>query len=66
MLEMFLKTYSSETQQLVKKYESLSPLFKGQSELALGLGLFEAMHIVNGGRIKRDGDINTLLDEVMS
>lgn len=66
MLEMFLKTYSSETQQLVKKYETLSPLFKGQSELALGLGLFEAMHIVNGGRIKREGDIITLLDEVMS
>jgi hypothetical protein len=44
----------------------LSPLFKGQSELALGLGLFEAMHIVNGGRIKKDGDIISLLDEVIA
>jgi len=66
MLEMFLKEYSTQTQQLVKKYETLSPLFKGQSELALGLGLFEAMHIVNGGRIKKDGDIITLLDEVIA
>jgi asparagine synthase (glutamine-hydrolysing) len=65
MLQTFLDEYSSETEQLVAKYESLSPIFKGQSELALGLGLFESMHLNNGGRVKRGGDIHTLLSEVL-
>ena len=65
MLQTFLTEYSSETEQLMAKYESLSPIFKGQSELALGLGLFESMHLNNGGRVKRGGDIHTLLSEVL-
>ena len=65
MLQTFLDEYSSETEQLMAKYESLSPIFKGQSELALGLGLFESMHLNNGGRVKRGGDIHTLLSEVL-
>ncbi|MDG1538719.1 MAG: asparagine synthase (glutamine-hydrolyzing) [Candidatus Poseidonia sp.] len=65
MLQTFLDEFSSETEQLVTKYESLSPIFKGQSELALGLGLFESMHLINGGRVKRGGDIHTLLSEVL-
>ena len=65
MLQTFLAEYSSETEQLMAKYESLSPIFKGQSELALGLGLFESMHLNNGGRVKRGGDIHTLLSEVL-
>ncbi|MBT5284434.1 MAG: asparagine synthase (glutamine-hydrolyzing) [Euryarchaeota archaeon] len=65
MLQTFLDDFSSETEQLVAKYESLSPIFKGQSELALGLGLFESMHLLDGGRVKKGGDIRTLLTEVL-
>lgn len=65
MLQMFLDEYSSESEQLVSKYTTLSSLFKGQTELALGLGLFEAMHIVDCGRVKKGGDISTLLSEVL-
>ena len=65
MLQTFLNEFSSETEQLVAKYERLSPVFKGQSELALGLGLFESMHLIEGGRVKRVGDVSTLLSEVL-
>ena len=65
MLQTFLDEFSSETEQLVAKYESLSPIFKGQAELALGLGLFESMHLLDGGRVKKGGDVYTLLTEVL-
>ena len=40
------------------------PLLK-QPEIAIGLGLFEAMHILDGGRKKRVGDVSDLLQEVI-
>ena len=38
---------------------------EGQPELTIGLGLFEAMHILDGGRTKRSGSTINLLDEVI-
>ena len=36
-----------------------------QPDIAIGLGLFEAMHILDAGRNRRNGDAATLLDEVI-
>ena len=39
--------------------------FSDQPEIAIGLGLFEAMHIIDGGRTKKIGTAAELLDEVI-
>jgi len=49
----------------MNKYPKFSGAFKDQPELAIGLGLFEAMHILDGGRNKRSGTAIDLLDEVI-
>ena len=36
-----------------------------QPDIAIGLGLFEAMHILDGGRGRKNGDAASLLDEVI-
>jgi len=40
--------------------------FTGQPEIAIGLGLFEAMHINDRGQSKKSGSAFDLLDEVIS
>ena len=46
------------------KYSKFTKVLQGQPELAIGLGLFEAMHILDSGRSRRRG-LTELLDEVI-
>lgn len=65
MIEGFLDGYSSQTSTLLKKYAEWAPVLKGQEELALGLGLFEAMHLNNDGWQQRHRTVDGWLSEVM-
>ena len=65
LLQQMLAQLDGRAQQIMNKYPKFSGAFKDQPELAIGLGLFEAMHILDGGRSKRSGTAIDLLDEVM-
>jgi hypothetical protein len=65
LLQQMLAQLDGRAQQIMNKYPKFSGAFKDQPELAIGLGLFEAMHILDGGRNKRSGTAIDLLDEVI-
>lgn len=65
LLQQMLAQLDGRAQQIMSKYPQFSGAFKDQPELAIGLGLFEAMHILDGGRSKRLGTAIDLLDEVI-
>lgn len=66
MLSQFLKDYKSQTEELLQHYSPWSKVLRGQEELALGLGLFESLHLNGNGHQKRNATIDTLLSEVIS
>ncbi len=65
LLQNMLSQMDGRAQQIISKYPLISGAFKDQPDLAIGLGLFEAMHILDGGRSKRSGTAIDLLDEVI-
>lgn len=65
MINTFLKGYESQTSELMEKYAEWAPVLKGQEELALGMGLFEAMHLNNDGWRQRHRTVDGWLSEVM-
>ena len=65
LLHKMLEQLDGRAQQIMSKYPLISGAFKDQPDLAIGLGLFEAMHILDGGRSKRSGTAIDLLDEVI-
>lgn len=50
---------------VLERYPRLAKAFKGQPELAIGIGLFEAIHILDRGASKPKGSAVALLDEVI-
>ena len=65
LLKSFLSELKPRGDEICKKYSKFSKVLESQPELAIGLGLFEAMHILDGGRSKRIGSAIELLDEVI-
>ena len=65
LLKAFLSELKPRGDEICKKYSKFTKVLEGQPELAIGLGLFEAMHILDDGRSKRRGSAIELLDEVI-
>lgn len=65
MLQTFLEDYASVTEDLLEHYKGWAPVLKGQEELAIGLGLFEALHLTENGHRKTNHSIDNLLGEVI-
>ena len=65
LLKTMLSEMSGRADELKKRYHKFAGAFGDQPDLAIGLGLFEAMHIMDGGRTKRSGSAIDLLDEVI-
>ncbi len=65
LLKSFLSELKPRGDEICKKYSKFTKVLQAQPELAIGLGLFEAMHILDGGRSKRRGSAIELLDEVI-
>ncbi len=65
MLNTFLDQYSAQTEELMERYKTWAPALKGQEELSLGLGLFEALHLQEGGYTKVNRSVHDLLNEVI-
>jgi asparagine synthase (glutamine-hydrolysing) len=65
MIDSLLKELNPYVEQIAKRHPELEHALIKQPEIAIGLGLFESMHILDGGKSKRVGDVTTLLDEVI-
>ena len=66
MLEEFLTERRSQTEELLEHYNQWAPVLKGQEELALGLGLFESLHLREDGHHRTSHSIDDLIAEVIN
>ena len=66
---IFRRSIIETSREVVCIYNSNFPTMEKallkQPDIAIGLGLFEAMHILDGGRGRKAGDAASLLDEVI-
>ena len=65
MIDMVLAELETRVQDIAARHPTMEKALLKQPDIAIGLGLFEAMHILDGGRSKRSGDASSLLDEVI-
>lgn len=65
LIDTLLEEFKPQTDALVHRYPLLSGALKTQPEIALGLGLFEAVHIFDRGSQKPTGSALDLLNEVI-
>lgn len=66
MLNTFLDDRRSQIDELMSHYSQWKAVLKGQEELTIGLGLFEALHVNQDGHQRTKHSIDTLLTEVIS
>jgi len=65
MLDDFLEQMMPRANELMKRYPSLAKGLQEQKEIALGLGLFESMHIINRGLERNKMSVEGLIDEIL-
>jgi len=65
MLDDFLEQMMPRAKELMKRYPSLAKGLEEQPEIALGLGLFESMHIINRGLGRNNKSVEELIDEIL-
>jgi asparagine synthase (glutamine-hydrolysing) len=65
MIDSLMSELSPYVDDIANKYRNMERALVKQPEIAIGLGLFEAMHIIDGGRSKRIGNVTDLLEEVI-
>ena len=66
MLEHFLHERRSQIEELMDHYQRWAAVLQGQEELALGLGLFEALHLSEDGHTKTGKSMDALIAGVIS
>ena len=66
MLQTFLDQRRSQIDELMDHYSQWKAVLQGQEELAIGLGLFEALHMCKDGHQRSKHSIDDLLTEVIS
>lgn len=50
---------------LAKRHSELERELINQPEICIGMALFESMHILDGGKQKKSGDVKSLLEELI-
>ena len=65
MIDAVLDELQSRVKGIAARHPSMEKALLKQPDIAVGLGLFEAMHIIDGGRNPKHGDAASLLDEVI-
>ena len=66
MLQEFLSERRTQTEELLEHYTPWASVLRGQEELALGLGLFESLHLREDGHLRTAHSIDDLIAEVIS
>ena len=64
-LKNFLSEYSNLSVSLAEKYGKFTKLLHQQPDMALGLGLFEALHIIEPHHTRSTYSIESLVEEVL-
>ena len=64
-LKSFLSEYSDLSVSLAEKYGKFTKLLHQQPDMALGLGLFEALHIIEPHHTRNSYSIESLVEEVL-
>jgi asparagine synthase (glutamine-hydrolysing) len=65
LIDNLLAEYKPQTDAIIMRYPLISGALKTQPDIALGLGLFEAVHILDRGARKPSGSTMDLLNEVI-
>jgi asparagine synthetase B (glutamine-hydrolysing) len=65
LIDNLLAEYKPQTDAIIKRYPLISGALITQPDIALGLGLFEAVHILDRGARKPAGSTMDLLNEVI-
>ena len=65
MIDELLDELHPRVQDIAARHPSMERALLKQPDIAIGLGLFEAMHILDGGRYRKNTDTASLLDEVI-
>ena len=65
LISNMIEELRPRSEEVLLRYPNLAPAFKGQPELAIGIGLFEAVHILDRGVSKPKMSAVALLDEVI-
>ncbi len=66
MIDAVLAELKPRVEDIASRHPSMEKALLKQPDIAIGLGLFEAMHILDGGIRRKSGDAATLLDEVIA
>ena len=64
-LKSFLAEFSPFSKDLSNKYAKFTKVLKNQPDMALGLGLFEALHIIEPAHKRAKFSIESLIEEVL-
>ena len=64
-LKSFLSEYSDLSISLAEKYGKFTKLLHQQPDMALGLGMFEALHIIEPHHTRSNYSIESLVEEVL-
>ena len=65
MIDAVLAELQPRVEDIAARHPTMEKALLKQPDIAIGLGLFEAMHILDGGRSRKTGDAASLLDEVI-
>ena len=65
LIDNLLAELQPRVAELARQEPTMEKALLKQPDIAIGLGLFKAMHIIDGGRYKPSGDVSALLDEVI-
>ena len=65
LIENLLTEFKPQTEAIIQRYPLLAGALKTQPDIALGLGLFEAVHVLDRGAQKPTGSALDLLEEVI-
>ena len=57
--------YTSQIEEIASRWNFCEPLLRHQPEIALGLGLFEALHLIDYDQPQHHRSIDDLLAEVI-
>ena len=58
--------YADHSRDLSKHYQKFTKVFEKQPDMALGLGLFEALHIIEPHHKRNNYSIESLIEEVLA
>ena len=65
LLSSCLNEYSAQIEEISSRWNFCEPLLRHQPEIALGLGLFESLHLIEYDQPRHHRSIDALLAEVI-